>query len=30
MLDIGGKVTRKGTLHMNLHHSGENPLGRPL
>jgi hypothetical protein len=30
MSDIGGKVTGRDTPHVNLHHSGENPLGWPL
>jgi hypothetical protein len=30
MSELGGKVTRRGTPWMNLHHSGENPLGWPL
>jgi hypothetical protein len=30
MLDLGGKVTERGTMLMNLHYLGENPLRIPL
>jgi hypothetical protein len=30
MSDLSGKVIGRGTLQMNLHYLGENPLGQPL
>jgi hypothetical protein len=30
MLNLGGKVTGRGTPQMNLHHSGKNPPMKPL